>query len=121
MNSGNWDNNVRRAMPAMTTELGHAYAVLALRLLAMSSLTYAFSAMNARQPPQAEMSRAPPISAGSTMKPLMPRPSARRTVPIDNGGGIAATNFPNAEAFSVQTSRAIDDPVPAATRSMPGF
>ena len=51
----------------------------------------------------------------------MPRPSARRTVPIDSGGGIAATNFPNAAADSAQTSTAIDDPVPAATRSMPGF
>ena len=45
----------------------------------------------------------------------------RRTVPIDIGGGIAATNLPNAAAGSAQTSSSIDDPVPASTRSMPGF
>ena len=50
--------------------------------------------MNARQPPNAEMSRAPSIAAGSTIKPFTPRPSARRTVPIESGGGIAATNLP---------------------------
>ena len=55
------------------------------------------------------------------MKPLTPRPSARRTVPIDSGGGIAATNLPNAGAGSAQTSSSIDAPVPASTRSMPGF
>ena len=52
--------------------------------------------MNARQPPNVEMSRAPSTSTGSTRNPLTPRPSARRTVPIDSGGGIAATNLPNA-------------------------
>ena len=42
-------------------------------------------------------------------------------VPIDSGGGIAATNFPNDAADSAQSSSSIDDPVPASTRSMPGF
>ena len=56
----------------------------------------AFSAMNARQPPNAEISRAPSIAAGSTTKPFTPRPSASRMVPIPSGGGIAATNLPNA-------------------------
>ena len=77
--------------------------------------------MNVRQPPNAEISRAPEMSAGSTMKPLTPRPSASRTVPIESGGGIAATTLPKAAAGSAQTSSAIDYPVPVATRSMPGF
>ena len=51
----------------------------------------------------------------------MPRPSARRTVPIDSGGGIAATNCPKLAADSAHSSTAIGVPVPAATRSMPGF
>ena len=55
------------------------------------------------------------------MKPLTVRPSARRTVPIDSGGGTEATKFPKAVADSAQTSSSIDVPVPAATRSMPGF
>ncbi len=42
-------------------------------------------------------------------------------VPIDSGGGIAATNFPNAAAGNAQISSSIDDPVPDCTRSMPGF
>ena len=77
----------------------------------------AASATNARQPPKAEISRAPSISAASTIKPLTPRPSARRTVPIDSGGGIAATNFPNAAADSAQISSSIDDPVARAQRA----
>src|SRR5437667_10645675 len=85
------------------------------------SYTAAFSAMNARQPPNDEISRAPLISAGSTIKPFTPRPSASRIVPIDSGGGIAATNFPNAAADQAQSSSLIDDPFPRPTRSMPGF
>ena len=42
-------------------------------------------------------------------------------MPIDSGGGTAATNFANAAGDSAQTSNSIDDPVPAATRNMPGF
>ena len=77
--------------------------------------------MKARQPPNAEMSRAPSMAAGSTRKPFTPEPSASRIVPIDSGGGIAATNFPNAAADSAHSSSWIDDPEPALTRSMPGF
>ncbi len=76
--------------------------------------------MNARQPPNEVMSRAPSTAAASTRKPLTPEPSARRTVPIDNGDGIAATNAPNAFVGNAHTSIAIAAP-PASTRSMPGF
>jgi hypothetical protein len=55
------------------------------------------------------------------MNPFTPRPSARRIVPIDSGGGIAATNFPNAAADSAQSSSLIGNPAPGSTRSMPGF
>src|SRR5580704_673643 len=79
------------------------------------------AATNARQPLKAEISRAPSIAAGSTMKPLTLRPSARAMVPIAIGEGMAATNLPNAAAESAQTSSSMDDPVAAATRSRPGF
>ena len=78
-------------------------------------------ATKARQPPNAEMSFALPTSAASTIKPLMPRPSFRRTVPIDSGGGIAATNLAKAAAGSAQSSSSIDVPAPVSTRSIPGF
>src|SRR3954470_22299022 len=79
------------------------------------------SAMNARQPLNAVMSRAPARSAGSTRNPFTPRPSRRRIVPMDSGGGTAATNVPNAFADIAHSSSSIDDPAPACTRSMPGF
>ena len=72
------------------------------RLLTMRDYTPAFSAMNARQPPNAEMSRAPLIPAGSTTNPFTPLPSASRIVPIPSGGGIAATNLPNAAAAAMR-------------------
>src|SRR5262249_27586531 len=53
---------------------------------------FCFSAIYARQPPNEEISRAPSAPAASTMNPLTPRPSERAMVPIDSGGGIAATN-----------------------------
>jgi len=53
-------------------------------------------AINARQPLKAEISRAPAMSAASTIKPLTARPSASRTVPIESGGGIAANEFSEA-------------------------
>ena len=42
-------------------------------------------------------------------------------VPIESGGGIAATNCPNAAGDSAQISNSIADPWPGSTRSMPGF
>ena len=60
-------------------------------------------------------------AAGSTMNPFTPRPSARRMVPIDSGGGIAATNLPKAAADSAHNSSLIALPVPASMRNMPGF
>jgi len=50
--------------------------------------------MKARQPPKAEMSRAPCVAAASTKKPCAPRPSASASVPIESGGGIDATKRP---------------------------
>jgi hypothetical protein len=93
-------------------------SLLAIRPLPAVAAAFA---TKARQPLNAEMSRAPSTAAGSTRKPFTPRPSARRTVPIDIGGGIAATNLPNAAAGSAQISSSMDDPVPASMRSMPGF
>ncbi len=46
-------------------------------------------AMNARQPPKAEMSRAPWVASGSTRKPFTVRPSASARVPMASGGGTA--------------------------------
>src|SRR5215211_5679794 len=83
--------------------------------------TAALSAMNARQPPNDEISRAPFTAAGSTIKPFTPRPSASRIVPIDSGGGIAATNLPNDATDKAHSSSLIRDPAPGSTRSMPGF
>ncbi len=70
---------------------------------------------------KAEISRALVMSVDSTMNPLTLRPSANRMLPIESGGGIAATNLPNAAAGSAQISSVIEAPVPAATRSMPGL
>ena len=87
----------------------------------MTAYIAAFSAMNARQPPNAEISRAPSIATGSTTNPFTPRPSASRIVPIPSGGGIAATNLPKAAADSAHSSSLIEFHAPASTRSMPGF
>src|SRR5262245_33187737 len=77
-------------------------------------------AMNARQPPKAEMSRAPCVAAASARKPLSLRPSASVSVPIERGGGTLATKRPNASAGIAQISTAMAAP-PASTRMSPGF
>src|SRR5262249_39330819 len=81
-----------------------ARRVRALRSVGLASYTTAASAIYARQPPNAEMSRAPSMPAASTRKPFTSLPSARRMVPIESGGGIAATNLPKADGDSAQTS-----------------
>ena len=78
-------------------------------------------ARNARQPPNAEMSRAPVTASASTRKPFTVRPSASAKVPIDSGGGTAATKRPKPSGGSAQISTSIAAPLPAATRSSPGF
>ena len=78
-------------------------------------------AMKARQPPKLEMSRAPAIASASTRKPFTLRPSPSSSVPIDNGGGTAATKRPKATADNAQTSTSIAAPAPFRTRSRPGF
>ena len=78
-------------------------------------------ATKARQPPSAEMSRAPTVACASTRKPFTVRPSASTIVPIDSGGGTAATKRPNASTGIAQISSSIADPAPLATRSSPGF
>jgi hypothetical protein len=70
----------------------------------MEDYTAATSAMYARHPPKPEMSRAPRSAAGSARKPLTSRPLASRIVPIDRGGGIAATNLPKLAAERAQIS-----------------
>src|SRR5262249_32667572 len=77
-------------------------------------------AMKARQPPKAEMSRAPCVAAASARKPLTLRPSASVSVPIDRGGGTLATKRPNASAGIAQISTAMAAPL-ASTRMSPGF
>src|SRR4029077_20178493 len=72
-------------------------------------------AMKARQPPKLEMSRAPATPSASTRKPLTLRPSPSSSVPIDNGGGTAATKRPNALSDSAQTSTSIAPPAPFLT------
>src|SRR5438445_818568 len=54
------------------------------------------AATKARQPPYAEMSRAPLTASASTRKPFTTRPSASLREPIDRGGGTAATKRPKA-------------------------
>ncbi len=75
--------------------------------------------MKARQPPKAEMSRAPCVASASTRKPFTRRPSAIASVPIDSGGGAASTKWPNSAAGSAQISIAIAAPRP--TRSQGGL
>jgi hypothetical protein len=67
------------------------------------------------------MSRAPATAEASTKNPLTSRPSTSVSVPIDNGGGTAATKRPKAAADSAQTSHAMAVPVPAGTRNKPGL
>src|SRR5437016_3189242 len=81
-------------------------------------LPHAAAAMNARQPPNSEMSRAPLTASASTRKPCTAEPSAKRMVPIDSGEGIAATKAPNEAGDSAQISTSIDEPAPASMRSM---
>ncbi len=78
-------------------------------------------ARNARQPPNSEMSRAPVTASASTRKPFTMRPSASVSVPIDSGGGTAATKRPKPSGGSAQISTSIGAPLPAATRSSPGL
>ena len=68
-----------------------------------------------------KQSRAPSMPAASTKNPFTERPSDSLMVPIDSGGGIAATNWPKADAARLQISSAMALPWPASTRSMPGF
>ena len=77
--------------------------------------------MNVRQPPKAEMSRAPCVASASTRKPFTWRPSAVVSVPIDSGGATVAMKSPNLCEGIAQISIAIAVPPPGATRSSPGF
>src|SRR5262249_48976851 len=66
--------------------------------------------MNARQPPKAEMSRAPCVAAASARKPLSLRPSASVSVPIERGGGTLATQRPDPGAGGAPRGTAADEP-----------
>src|SRR5262249_20125957 len=76
---------------------------------------------NARQPPNDEMSCASATASASTRKPFTARPSASVNVPIDSGAATLPMKWPNFAAGIVQTSSSILAPLPAATRSRPGF
>ena len=77
--------------------------------------------MNARQPPNdGDIAGAVDIG-GLDNKAFDAAAIGQPDLPIDSGGGIAATNCPNAAADRAQSSSAIAIPCPAATRSMPGF
>ena len=78
-------------------------------------------ATKARQPPKLEMSRAPATASASTRNPLTALPSASSSVPIESGGGTAATKRPKAASGSAQTSTSMAAPAPFFTRSRPGF
>src|SRR5262245_25472196 len=79
------------------------------------------SRTKARQPPKAEMSRAPFTASASTRKPLTLLPSDSRIVPIDSGGGTASTKRPNAAVGNAQISASMAAPRPSPTRSSPGL
>src|SRR5882724_10182148 len=74
----------------------------------------------ARQPPQWVMSSALMSAVASQRNPFTFSPLASVMVPMQSGGGTAATKLPNAAVESSQTSRAMAAPF-SDTRARPGF
>ena len=74
-----------------------------------------------RHPPNFDTSSAPSTPTASTRNPFALVPSAKASVPIPSGGGIAATKLANAAGSSDQISTTISAPCPGATRSSPGL